>query len=49
MVPRHYYVPTETQRAEVKAAAEILKQRIAARRREREAVAAIEQAARSAL
>ena len=38
-VPRHHYMPTETQRAEVKAAAQLLKQRIERRRREREAFA----------
>jgi hypothetical protein len=36
-VARHHYAPTELQRAEVKAAAELMRQRLAQRRREREA------------
>lgn len=37
IVQRHHYSPTETQRAEVKARAELFRQRLVQRRREREA------------
>jgi hypothetical protein len=37
-VPRSYYQPSATQRAELKAAAELLKARIAAKRRARDAM-----------
>ena len=36
-IERHHYHPTETQRAEIKLAAQVLKQRIAEKRRQREA------------
>jgi hypothetical protein len=46
MIQRHHYVPSETQRAELKCAAIILRQRIKQRRAEREAFEAIMKGAR---
>lgn len=44
MIGRYYYKPSETQRAEINAAAAILKQRIETRRREREGLEELERA-----
>lgn len=35
-IDRNYYMPSETQRAEIKACAQLIKQRLAERRRARE-------------